>query len=87
MAPALIYLLCTATALLSAVLLFRGFRRSGFRLLLWSSLCFSALTLDNLFLFLDRVIFPSLDLLLWRRPIALVGIALLLYGMIWEEKR
>jgi hypothetical protein len=87
MAPALIYLLCTATALLSAVLLFRGYRHSGFRLLLWSSLCFGALTLDNLFLFLDRVIFPSLDLLTWRRPLALVGVALLLYGMIWEEKR
>jgi hypothetical protein len=87
MAPALIYLLCTATALLSAMLLFRGFRRSGFRLLFWSSLCFFALTLDNLFLFVDRIIFPSSDLLVWRRPLALVGIALLLYGMIWEEKR
>lgn len=84
---ALIYLLCTATALLCAVLLLRGFRRSGFRLLLWSGLCFSALALDNLLLFLDRIVWPAVDLALWRQPIALVGLALLLYGMIWEEKK
>lgn len=87
MTPALIYLLCTATALVCAMLLLRGFQRSGFRLLFWSSLCFFALTLDNLFLFVDRVVLPSANLLVWRRPIALVGIALLLYGMIWEERR
>jgi len=84
---AIIYLLCTVTSLFCAVLLLRGFRRSGFRLLLWSSLCFFALTLDNLFLFIDRIIWPTLDLLVWRRPIPLVGLALLLYGMIWEERK
>lgn len=83
----IIYILCTLTALLCTVLLFRGFRRSGFRLLFWSGLCFSAMTLENLFLFLDRVVWPDIDLVLLRRPIALVGLALLLYGMIWEEKK
>lgn len=82
-----IYILCTFTALLCTLLLFRGFRRSGFRLLFWSGLCFTALTFDNFFLFLDRVVFPNLDLVAWRRPFPLLGLAMLLYGMIWEEKK
>ena len=84
---ALIYSLCTATAFICAVLLWRGYRRSGFRLLFWSSLCFGALTLDNLFLIFDRIILPAVDFTPWRRCFALAGVALLLYGMIWEDKK
>ena len=39
----LFYLLCAATALTCSVLLFRGFRRSGTRLLLWCALFFLSL--------------------------------------------
>jgi len=83
---ALLYLLCTATALLCCVLLLRGYRQTRVRLLFWSGLCFAALTLENLFLFLDRVIFTAQDLSLWRVPFALVGVVLLLYGLIWKGK-
>jgi hypothetical protein len=55
-------------------------------LLLWGSLCFAALSLENLLLFLDRVIFPAMDLAFWRIPVALAGIILLLYGLIWKQK-
>ena len=82
-----IYLLCAFTSLGCAVLLLRGYRRSGARLLLWSSLCFVGFFLNNLLLFIDVRILPSVDLALVRIVPALVGIALLLYGLIWETRR
>ncbi len=80
------YLLCAATALVCSLLLLRGYRRSKTRLLLWCGLCFLALALDNLALFVDLVLLPETDLSLLPALAALVGIALLLYGLIWEVK-
>jgi hypothetical protein len=82
----LIYILCTATALLCTVLLFRGFRRSGVRLLFWSGLCFAGLTIENLLLLLDRTIWASTNDIPWRRYVALLGLLPLLYAMVWEKK-
>ena len=84
---ALVYALCAGTALLVFLLLLRGYRRSRQPFLLWSSLCFAALTLDNVSLFVDRVLFPAMDFTVYRRPIALIAIALLLYGMIWKSEK
>jgi hypothetical protein len=81
-----VYLLCTVTALLCSILLFRGYRDSRARLLFWSGLCFAMLTLDNLFLFMDRIVFPNVDLSAWRIPFALAGVFFLLYGLIWKDK-
>ena len=39
------------------MLLFRGYARSGLRLLLWSALCFVCLTLNNVLLFVDLPVF------------------------------
>ncbi len=80
------YLLCAATALMCCVLLGRAYTRGGGRLLLWGSLCFGALTLDNALLFVDRVALPLTDIALWRLPSALIGACFLLYGLIWETK-
>jgi hypothetical protein len=81
------YLLCTATALACTVLLWRGYRRSKVRLLLWSGLCFLAMTLENAILFVDRVITgPEVDLSLLRLTAALVGIVVLVFGLIWEDR-
>ena len=82
---ATVYLLCTGTALLCAVLLFRGYRRSRVRLLFWSGLCFALLTLDNFLFFFEKIIFTSVDLSdLWS-PVGLAAVAVLLYGLIWKE--
>ena len=83
---AAVFILCAATSLLCAVLLLRGYRASGARLLLWSGLCFVGLTIDNATLFLDLVIYPDVDLGLFRQAAALVGLSLLLYGLIWDVK-
>jgi hypothetical protein len=83
---AVVYLLCTVTALGCSLLLLRGYRRTTARLLFWSGLCFAFLALENLLLFVDRIIYPNADLSLWRTPPALVAIVLLLYGLVWKNK-
>jgi hypothetical protein len=86
MEPA-VYILCTATALACAVLLLRGYRRTGVRLLLWTGLFFLLLTLENGLLFVDRILVPSrLDLTLVRASTALIAVVVLLYGLIWEKR-
>lgn len=83
---AIIYLLCTATSLICCVLLLRGYRRNRVPLLLWSGLCFGALSVENLLLFLDRVVLPMSDLSSWRVPFGLIGVFFLLHGLIWKNK-
>jgi hypothetical protein len=81
-----LYLLAVLTCLACTVLLFRGYAASGLRLLLWSALCFVFLTLNNLLLFFDLVIFAELDLRPYRLAAALVGLVFLLYGFIFESE-
>lgn len=81
-----VYILCAATSLACALLLWRGYRRSGARFLLWSSLCFLCLTANNILLYLDLVVFTQFDLSVVRGLTALVGVALLLFGLIWETE-
>lgn len=80
----IVYALSGITSLACAVLLLRSYARNQTRLLLWSSLCFFGLALNNFLLFIDLVIVPEIDLLIWRNMAALLGLALLLYGLIWD---
>lgn len=80
----LVYILCALTSFLAAVLLWRGYRASGARLLLWSAWCFVGLTLNNVLLVVDMTMLPQIDLSLIRAIPALVGIALLVFGLVWE---
>lgn len=81
-----VYLLCMVTSLVCSVLLFRGYRRGGTRLLMWSSICFACLCLNNVLLFVDVIVLTtSVDLSVWRLIPALVGVGLLCYGLIEEE--
>jgi hypothetical protein len=81
-----IYALCTLTSVTCAWLLLRSFLRNKYRLLFWSGLCFVVVSLNHLLLLLDRIIFPSTDLLTWRLSTALVAVCLLLYGLVWEDE-
>ena len=83
---AVTYSLCALAALLCTVLLLTAYRRSRYRLLLWSGLCFAGLTFNNRFLVMDKVLFPDVDLSLWRSLSALMGMTILLYGLIWETE-
>jgi hypothetical protein len=79
-----VYLLCAATALACSVLLFRGFRRTATRLLLWCALFFLSLALENAMVFIDLIVVPDTDLFTLRTSLALVGVMLLLIGLIWD---
>ena len=81
-----LYLLAVLTCLACTVLLFRGYRASRQRLLLWSALCFVFLTLNNVLLLFDLAVFSELDLRPYRLAAALVGLAFLIYGFIFESE-
>lgn len=81
-----VYILGVLTTLACAVLLLRGYARTKRRLLLWSSLCFLGLTISNVLIFIDLVMFPKIDLYLWRLLVAAIGMALLIYGLIWDSE-
>jgi uncharacterized membrane protein len=80
----IIYLLCVATSLLCAYLLLRAYRRSRMRLLIWSSICFWLLALNNLLLAVDILLLPENDLSLIRTFTGLLAVSVLLIGFIWE---
>jgi len=83
---AIIYSLCALTAAVCAYLLLLAYSRGGYRLLLWSGLCFAGLTLNNLFLVCDKLVFPNIDFSLWRNASMLLAMAVLLYGLIWDTE-
>ena len=83
---AAIYVLCAVTSAICAILLLQAFRRGGYRLLLWSGLCFVGLTINNLLLVIDKLIVPDVDLAVLRTTAAFVSMAILLYGLIWDAE-
>jgi hypothetical protein len=80
-----VYSLCALTCLTCAILLWRGYRNSGFRMLFWSALCFSFLTLNNILLVIDLTFLPEVDLSIFRAIPTLCGLALLIFGFVWDE--
>jgi hypothetical protein len=85
--PEAVYILCALTSLTCAGLLVRSYLQNRVRLLLWSSLCFVGLALNNVLLFVDLVVIPStIDLSIWRSLPALVGMMLLLVGLVLESR-
>ncbi|HEY7378828.1 MAG TPA: DUF5985 family protein [Steroidobacteraceae bacterium] len=80
-----VYILGALTCLLCAVLLLRGYRQGGKRLLLWSGLCFIGLTVSNTLVFIDLTVAPQIDLYVWRLASAALAMMLLLYGLVWES--
>jgi hypothetical protein len=82
----LIYTLCALTALTCALLLLRARMRGGSPLLLWSGLCFACLSINNALVVVDLIVFPDVSLFLIRNAVALLGMMLLLYGLIWKAE-
>jgi hypothetical protein len=79
-----VYMTCAIASLACAVLLLMSYRRARLKLILWTSLCFVAFAANNVFLFVDLVIVPRVDLTPLRLTLALLGATLLLYGLIAE---
>ncbi|MFL5305395.1 MAG: DUF5985 family protein [Polyangia bacterium] len=84
---AAVYLLCALTSIVCATLLIRAYRANRARLLFWSSLCFIGLALNNVLLFVDLVLVPQVDLRMVRDVTALAALAVMLFGLIWDQER
>lgn len=82
--PAVVYMLCLITSVVCMVLLTRGYMRTRVKLLLWSAWCFVFLAANNLFLFLDTIVFPDIYLMPMRLITTGLALVVLLYGLIWE---
>lgn len=81
-----LYAVCVLSSTACAVLLFRGYLKRRVRLLMWSAICFAGLSVNNVALFVDLVVFPDIDLRLARLVPALIGMLFLLYGFIWDAE-
>ena len=86
MIAAAVYILCALTSLACAVLLLRAYARRGVRLLLWSGLGFVGFALGNGVLVVDMVVLPGGDLSLFRSLPVLAGLAVLVYGLVWDTR-
>jgi hypothetical protein len=84
--PELVYVLCALTSVLCAGLLLRSYFDNKSKLLLWSTLCFIGLAINNILLFVDIVLVPDLDMRWVRSGSALVATLLLTIGLIWESR-
>lgn len=82
-----IYLLCAATSLLAALLLFRRYTARRTPLLLWSCIGFSGLAVNNVLVFIDLGLLPGTDLSVVRTLTGAIAMFVLVYGLIWEADR
>ena len=85
MAP-IAYGLGVCTSIFCAFLLIRSYFARKTPLLLWCSLCFVGLALNNVILFIDLFVVPEVNLEMWRSVTALTPLVLMLIGLIWEEQ-
>ncbi len=85
-ARVVLYVLAILTSFACTLCLFRAYLHTRLRLLLWSGFCFVGLTVNNVVLFLDMVVYPTIDFRPARLIAALVGMVFLLYGFIFESE-
>lgn len=78
----IVSVLCAITSLVCTMLLFRSARKGASPLIVWTAICFLALTVGNVLLFVDLVLVPGVDLSVWRTWVSFVGGSLLLFGLI-----
>jgi hypothetical protein len=81
-----VYLLCAAMSVLCAFLLMRGYRKTRTKLLLWSSISFTLLAINNLILCVDLLVLPNVDFhgIFLRSALVAAAGCTLIFGLIWE---
>lgn len=84
---AAVYILGALVTLTCGIFLIRAYSKVKKRLLLWSGICFFGLSISNFLTFADLIVFPNVDLYLWRLLTAAVAMLVLLYGLIWEGQQ
>lgn len=81
------YIFGFLVTLCCGILLIRAYSAGRKRLLLWSAVCFFGLSVNNLLVFIDLVLLPSVNLYLLRLAVAAGSMMILLYGLIWEGQQ
>lgn len=82
-----IYLLCAGTSLIAAFLLARQYASRRTALLFWSVIGFLGLAANNVLVYVDLVLVPTVDLSVIRGLAGVVAVIAMLYGLIWEARR
>lgn len=82
-----VYVLCALTSAACAWLLWRANVKNRMRVLFWCALGFAGLALNNLLLVLDKIVLTTIDLSTVRLLPAVVGFAVICYGLIWDADR
>jgi len=80
-----IYVLCALTSTFCAGLLILNYMRTRLRLALLAAICFAGLALNNVLLFVDLVVAPTVDLSVLRGSAALVAMFFLVIGLVLED--
>ena len=78
------YILCALVSGLCAALLLRSWLRGRSRLVMWVAVAFCFLTVSNVLLVAD--LYTAADLGIPRAALIAIGLALLIYGVTWEEQ-
>jgi hypothetical protein len=82
--PGLVYLLGAAISLASGLLLLRGAAKQGGGLLLWSSVCFFGMAVNNILMYVNFVVFVNVNLDIWPHVASLVSVMILNVALIWH---
>lgn len=81
-----VYVLSALVSLACVALLLRSWADTRSGLLFWAALCFLGLSLNNIMLFVDKVVVTDVDLSVWRGIPALAGLLVLVFGLLWEPE-
>ncbi len=82
----IIYFGSMLVSVICTILLTKSYRQSRARVLLWIALSFGFLALSNIFVFLDVIVFPEVNM--WgpivRNALLACAGSVLVAGLIWE---
>ena len=81
-----IYVLCAATSLAAALLLLRHYAARRTPLLLWSSVGFVGLAVNNVLVYVDLALLPGADLSVPRTLAGAAAMVALVWGLIWMDE-
>ena len=81
---AFVYVMCTVTSAICAVLLLREYRRTASRVLLWCGLAFVGFTLSNALVFTDFVLVPTANLAPVRAIANWMATTVLVVALVWD---
>jgi hypothetical protein len=81
---AFVYIMCTVTSAICAVLLLRDYRRTASRVLLWCGLAFVGFTISNALVFTDFVLLPTMTLAPVRAISNWMATTVLVVALVWD---